>query len=811
MQLTLKPLSHPGIGEIAIGDGLFPVGRHEPPFDEFAHEAVARLSRRHARLFIQDGEAYIVDLDSLNGTTVNGSPLGKEPRILHHGDRICFAGQIEFDTKLQANEEDSLSRVHRHILTLIPERFHTIVEPVVVTEFPFLISKSSDLFTRYRESLPEQFKFLSRRHAHFFIKDDKFYIEDLGSTNGTFVAERRLDEHAVLLQEGDIVSFGGNDFVYRIHLKIIDNQTWKASDDSLLVSSVPVTASELTRTTFVTSATSFIDIFCANDDEDVAINPGVSEDGVGLRPSATGAKPDRESRKSRFSLMLGELKNAFLPEDTGRGVSGIWIGVITLLLISSLIGYSYYRDSDIRALEALMASGQYLEAADLSDEYATRHADDTKVANLAVEAITRHLLPVWQERLNAGNFDSAKRSIEHAEGILPNVTMARPYFDLLRWVTDIQEYATHRGVDKKAIHLFHEEEKIRGLIHSWDVNSSQYQKTANRIIQFVPEFSVTHASSLSHLRNLRSDESLYVAAIENLKLEIDRLLDHEQFDKLNQRLVEFKDKFPDLRGVDDLLQDLESYRLLQESITQHRWVDAIELVDSARFVTPIFLQRSENIRNLSLPPLEIAQLYKVSTEYWLAGDGEQSLQRLEPLIAGKWQAFFQSAYEHRRSVWDQYLEIKSHTDTDKAGVGLFTLFQSLDTDEDIYFVEALLQAYQDGFTQAKATADEAILSAEKAWNDYLSKGRISGLERLESSISDHYRRQAERLSTALRESSRGIETYRILDSIPAAETKQLHLDIVRESRLQRRSMDELKMVLKRDLYDKKIALLPVTD
>lgn len=49
---------------------------------------------------------------------------------------------------------------------------------------------------------------LSRRHARFFIKDEALYVEDLGSTNGTFVNGKQLEKkQARVLRYNDIVRF----------------------------------------------------------------------------------------------------------------------------------------------------------------------------------------------------------------------------------------------------------------------------------------------------------------------------------------------------------------------------------------------------------------------------------------------------------------------------------------------------------------------------------------------------------------------------------------------------------------------------
>ncbi len=52
----------------------------------------ATVSRHHARLFFRDGEWIVQDLNSTNGTLLNGRPVGRAQ--LHPGDRIEFADQL---------------------------------------------------------------------------------------------------------------------------------------------------------------------------------------------------------------------------------------------------------------------------------------------------------------------------------------------------------------------------------------------------------------------------------------------------------------------------------------------------------------------------------------------------------------------------------------------------------------------------------------------------------------------------------------------------------------------------------------------
>ncbi len=56
-------------------------------------------------------------------------------------------------------------------------------------------------------------KSVSRRHAHIAWESGQYLLEDLGSTNGTFVSGKRIARHP--LADGDELSFGGVQFIFR--------------------------------------------------------------------------------------------------------------------------------------------------------------------------------------------------------------------------------------------------------------------------------------------------------------------------------------------------------------------------------------------------------------------------------------------------------------------------------------------------------------------------------------------------------------------------------------------------------------------
>jgi pSer/pThr/pTyr-binding forkhead associated (FHA) protein len=87
-----------------------------------------QVSRRHARLTAQGGEATVEDLGSTNGTFVNEQPI-HSPRTLRPGDRVRIGTTvIELRSKQQVaqrpsavNARPALTQVGNEVLAPVPE------------------------------------------------------------------------------------------------------------------------------------------------------------------------------------------------------------------------------------------------------------------------------------------------------------------------------------------------------------------------------------------------------------------------------------------------------------------------------------------------------------------------------------------------------------------------------------------------------------------------------------------------------------------------------------------------------------------
>lgn len=91
-EVGLKVLSSPVLAEgqlIAAGEAPLTVGRSQ---DTSVSIDDPRLSRRHAQLVNEHGRYVLVDLDSKNGTWVNGARTSRQG--LRHGDSVRVGSNV---------------------------------------------------------------------------------------------------------------------------------------------------------------------------------------------------------------------------------------------------------------------------------------------------------------------------------------------------------------------------------------------------------------------------------------------------------------------------------------------------------------------------------------------------------------------------------------------------------------------------------------------------------------------------------------------------------------------------------------------
>src|ERR1051325_2845861 len=210
-----------GFQEIYITRDITRLGR-EPGLEIVLAPTAANVSRRHAEIRHQEGIYFLVDLGSFNGTFLNGRRI-VNAEVLHESDVIQLGpGGPSFRFRAPSSP-DSVRKAH---LAGLPQRSSTIVAsresgPLQDTlrgaetnpnqsriflqrafDQPQLTVGRSDQSDIRLDGL-----LISNNHARISQTSHGVVIEDLNSTNGTYVNGQRITGRKALPAD-DVVQIG---------------------------------------------------------------------------------------------------------------------------------------------------------------------------------------------------------------------------------------------------------------------------------------------------------------------------------------------------------------------------------------------------------------------------------------------------------------------------------------------------------------------------------------------------------------------------------------------------------------------------
>ncbi|GAB2902124.1 hypothetical protein GCM10027093_43950 [Paraburkholderia jirisanensis] len=811
--VVLVPVSHPALGAIRIADSLFAIGRSEAPFAGYPREVTTRLSRRHARIFSEHGAVYVADLDSKNGTSVNGVSVHESPSRVRAGDELCFGNELTYRVAIEPRAFDPAAAraAHQISVMLIPERADLALEPIDVHAFPFLVSKTDALFARYKDRYPHQVNYISRRHAHLFLRGGKPYIEDLGSTNGTFVGGKRLDESAIALKDGDLLGFGSDHFVYGVKVhkapEIEPTVTQMTAAVQLLPAAPAEPEIDMDKTTFVGAAHSFLDIFYV--DRAVQREDEVNEAAQPHHAAAGQPADDARTRRPRhrWTVLASELARTF----TGGGrKTAQHIGIGALIVVAVVAGFGlmlYMRGAAERELKQLLARGDNEQAVVAANDYVARHPLADSVKGFATEALMKARVPGWLDALQHQQFDRAAALIGGMRATAAGNADAAPLIDELQWVGELERFVTGRGGMDAPIRIYVDEARINDLLKHWDDDPKSHQRTLDRIASYVPQFTEPYALALSHLRRLQSDDSVYVAALDRLNATIGTALGHDKPGDLPVVLDDYAQRYPRLGGLDAVRHDLQQYTQLLDALLARKLTQLVALMGKVRFTTPPFIAQYRQLEASRLPSAEVVKQYDAALAAWQRGDRQQALAGLQAIDGGAWADVISADIAHKKTLADQFANLQKTRGSKDYEARLLSFYASLDPAEDIWFARAVAPDVNALRDSALARAHDQLERAQTLWRQYRANGSIGGTQRLEAGVSERFRSQARLLNDAQASAHQGMKVYTQLKADHPQQWDQLQEDIDAESDLQRRSLQELRMVLEPGSLKAKLALL----
>lgn len=193
--LTLTVQTGPQLGQtFVLKDGVNSIGRDQASDICLPERSV---SRNHARIVIQQSGTRIEDLGSSNGTFVNGQRI-TTPTWLRPGDTV----QIGTTVTLKAGGQTAPGQNSPSKTTSVPggaapgtapASLNLVIQhgPQAGKVFP-LVSGPQTIGRIPGNQIVIADPTISKQHARITVQPSGVFIQDLGSSNGTFVNGRRI-------------------------------------------------------------------------------------------------------------------------------------------------------------------------------------------------------------------------------------------------------------------------------------------------------------------------------------------------------------------------------------------------------------------------------------------------------------------------------------------------------------------------------------------------------------------------------------------------------------------------------------------
>jgi pSer/pThr/pTyr-binding forkhead associated (FHA) protein len=182
----------------------------------------ATVSRRHARLTLEDGQVWVEDEGSTNGTRVGGQPVpAGERRSVRDGDELRF-GSVAlrlalpegFASAVGVPEEAGEEREAGGSASVSAPVYGRLV---AADGTEHLLREGTTTAGRRSENdlVIANDPYVSGRHAEFVCGPSGCVVTDVGSTNGSFLRDARLPPHEPqTLAAGDELRMGRSVFIF---------------------------------------------------------------------------------------------------------------------------------------------------------------------------------------------------------------------------------------------------------------------------------------------------------------------------------------------------------------------------------------------------------------------------------------------------------------------------------------------------------------------------------------------------------------------------------------------------------------------
>ncbi len=424
---------------------------------------------------------------------------------------------------------------------------------------------------------------------------------------------------------------------------------------------------------------------------------------------------------------------------------------------------------------------------------------------MALQALVKETVPGWQADIEAGHFTAAADRLGKIQG--QAIPESGVLLGLLEWIGDLQNFLSERGGRDAPLKLFQDEQAISTLLERWNAVARDYELLSLKIADWVPDFQNLRRRVLSQQRLLRNEQAIYLKAIATLEQSLRQQLTQGNTDEALASLERFALQYPRIVGLAPLRADIAQFETLQRAIQNQDMGNLLDWREVA-FTTPWVRETATQWLEEQLPPAEVLEHYQTALAAWKVGNARQAIALLKPLLQERGGLIVAAKLEHFQQVADAFEQLPAARGQSDYGERLLELNHALHPTEDRFFLDALAEDLRLQRQTLAARAKTLFQQATSHWEEYRRRGGISGLMRLEQTVSSSFKQQTRRLAQAYEAASAGARIYDLLRQDYPETTRKLYEDILAETRRQRQSLADLRLVMKSTLLDAKLQLLP---
>jgi hypothetical protein len=366
-----------------------------------------------------------------------------------------------------------------------------------------------------------------------------------------------------------------------------------------------------------------------------------------------------------------------------------------------------------------------------------------------------------------------------------------------------------RGGPSAPVRIYADEDSIEHSVSRWNEDTGEHQRALARIASHVPQFGDWYGEALTHLRRLQSESTVYLPVLERVKANIATELSRDNPDVLKPALEEIIAKYPRLGGMDVVRQDLAHYTEIRHEARSRKSGRLFALLAKAHFATPPF-QTSFHalVEGGRLPPADLLEQYDAATRSWREHNPTDALAELQKLTTtGPWGEYLSRELQRRGEVASAFSALQLSRSAPDYVDRLLAFRESLDSDEDIYFIRATAADLAQQKDQVIERAQDAMNRARTFWQEYRTTGAIDASQRIETTISEDFRVRAHSLAEANKYVSQAFQLYSQVEPAGTRQWTAIREEIQTEVNEQRSRLRDLSNVVEPALLNSKLALL----